>query len=173
MRKTLSLVISLSVLFSFMQSTVADAVVSVKGYYRSDGTYVAPHYHSDPDGIATNNWSYPGNTNPYTGVTATGNPDTYLKNYGGSSASGSSSSVGSNKLLEQIKNAYAAPSDQVVNTQSLTSSISQPLTISPSQQSDSQTQSIIEQLQHQILVLQLQLQVVLLQNQLAAVMQVQ
>jgi hypothetical protein len=154
-----------------MQSTVADAVVSVKGYYRSDGTYVAPHYRSDPDGIATNNWSYPGNTNPYTGVTATGDPNTYLNNYGGASAGGSSSSGASYNLLEQIKNAYATPSDQAVNTQSLINSISQPVTITPSQQSDIQMQSLIEQLKHQILVLQLQLQVALLQNQLAAVIQ--
>ena len=57
------------------------AQVKVKGYYRKDGTYVKPHYRSNPDGNPYNNWSYPGNTNPYTGKTATGNPDTYLKNY--------------------------------------------------------------------------------------------
>jgi len=62
---------------------VADAAVKVKGYYRKDGTYVQPHYRSNPDGNPYNNWSYPGNTNPYTGETATGNPDTYLKNYYG------------------------------------------------------------------------------------------
>lgn len=59
----------------------ATAQVKVKGYYRKDGTYVKPHYRSNPDGNPYNNWSYPGNTNPYTGKTATGNPDTYLKNY--------------------------------------------------------------------------------------------
>lgn len=58
-----------------------DAAVSVRGYYRSNGTYVQPHYRSNPDGNPYNNWSYPGNTNPYTGETAGGNPDTYLKNY--------------------------------------------------------------------------------------------
>jgi hypothetical protein len=163
----------LTVAFSFLFSPCADAGVSVKGYYRSDGTYVAPHYRSDPDGIPTNNWSYPGNTNPYTGVTATGNPDTYLQNYGGSSAGGSSSSGASYNLQDQSKNAYASPSDQAVNTQSLTNSISQPVPSTPSQQSDIQTQSIIEQLKHQILVLQLQLQVALLQNQLAALIKAQ
>ncbi|MEO9483511.1 MAG: hypothetical protein ABJG47_08710 [Ekhidna sp.] len=55
--------------------------VKVKGYYRKDGTYVKPHYRSNPDGNPYNNWSYPGNVNPYTGKVAKGNPDTYLKNY--------------------------------------------------------------------------------------------
>ncbi len=55
--------------------------VSVKGYYRKDGTYVAPHMRSAPDGNPYNNWSYPGNTNPYTGKVAPGNPETYLENY--------------------------------------------------------------------------------------------
>ncbi|WP_291908775.1 SH3 domain-containing protein [Chitinophaga sp. CB10] len=55
--------------------------VKVSGYYRKDGTYVQPHYRSSPDGNPYNNWSYPGNVNPYTGKVAPGNPDTYLKNY--------------------------------------------------------------------------------------------
>jgi len=57
------------------------AQVHVKGYYRKDGTYVQPHYRSSPDGNPYNNWSYPGNTNPYTGKVATGSPSTYLNNY--------------------------------------------------------------------------------------------
>lgn len=55
--------------------------VSVNGYYRKDGTYVQPHYRSNPDGNPYNNWSYPKNVNPYTGKVATGNPSTYLANY--------------------------------------------------------------------------------------------
>ncbi|XWW46641.1 peptidoglycan-binding protein [Fibrella sp. USSR17] len=57
------------------------AQVQVRGYYRKDGTYVQPHMRSSPDGNPYNNWSYPGNTNPYTGKTASGDPDTYLRNY--------------------------------------------------------------------------------------------
>lgn len=76
--------VGLSQTFSF-QAEVAEAAVSVKGYYRKNGTYVAPHYRSNPDGNPYNNYSFPGNTNPFTGKTATGNPSTYLKNYGGSS----------------------------------------------------------------------------------------
>ena len=39
----------------------------VRGYTRRDGTYVAPHHRSGRDGIRSNNWTYPGNVNPYTG----------------------------------------------------------------------------------------------------------
>jgi len=53
-----------------------EAAVRVKGYTKKNGTYVAPHYRSNPDGNPYNNWSYPGNTNPYTEVTAPGNADT-------------------------------------------------------------------------------------------------
>jgi hypothetical protein len=51
--------------------------VWVNGYYRSDGTYVQSHYRSNPDNTITNNWSYPGNTNPHTGKTA----NSYNSNY--------------------------------------------------------------------------------------------
>jgi hypothetical protein len=55
----------------------------VRGYFRSDGTYVQPHYRSSPDGNPYKNWSFPGNVNPHTGKVAPGNPDTYLRNYYG------------------------------------------------------------------------------------------
>ncbi len=45
----------------------------VHGYTRSDGTYVAPYYRSAPDDSVTDNYSYAGNTNPYTGETGTDN----------------------------------------------------------------------------------------------------
>jgi hypothetical protein len=73
----------LLILFSlFLFSTnFAEAYVRVRGYFRRDGTYVQPHYRSNPDRNPFNNWSFPGNINPYTGRIAPGNPDTYLKNY--------------------------------------------------------------------------------------------
>ena len=52
-------------------SGIAFADVSVRGYYRSNGTYVQPHYRSNPDGNFGNNWSTYGNVNPYTGKTGT------------------------------------------------------------------------------------------------------
>jgi hypothetical protein len=39
--------------------------VWVNGYYRKDGSYVRGHYRSAPDGDPSNNYSSPGNTNPY------------------------------------------------------------------------------------------------------------
>lgn len=36
----------------------ADAYVSVKGYTRKDGTYVAPHVRSEPNGLKYDNYSY-------------------------------------------------------------------------------------------------------------------
>ena len=41
--------------------------VFVRGYVRGNGTYVAPHFRSDPDGIESNNWSVFPNVNPHTG----------------------------------------------------------------------------------------------------------
>jgi hypothetical protein len=39
----------------------------VRGYFRSNGTYVAPHFRSHPDHNFYNNWSTYPNINPYTG----------------------------------------------------------------------------------------------------------
>lgn len=46
----------------------ASADVYVKGYFRKDGTYVSPHFRTEPDGNFFNNYSTFGNINPYTGV---------------------------------------------------------------------------------------------------------
>lgn len=37
--------------------TPAEAQVHVRGHYRSNGTYVQPHYRSSPDGNPYNNYS--------------------------------------------------------------------------------------------------------------------
>jgi hypothetical protein len=55
--------------------------VSVKGYYRKDGTYVQPHKRSAPDSSPYNNYGMPGNYNPNTGTITPGKPDTYLERY--------------------------------------------------------------------------------------------
>lgn len=75
-RKFISVVILLSVNFQ-----LTSAQVKVNGYYRSNGTYVQPHYRSSPDGNPYNNYSFPGNINPYTLERAQGNRNTYLTNY--------------------------------------------------------------------------------------------
>lgn len=41
--------------------------VSVSGYYKSNGTYVQPHYRSGANKSKRDNFSTKGNTNPYTG----------------------------------------------------------------------------------------------------------
>lgn len=51
----------------FICASVFAKDVYVKGYTRSDGTYVAPHYRTSPDSTDLNNYSYSGNINPYTG----------------------------------------------------------------------------------------------------------
>jgi len=52
----------------------ASADTFVRGYMRSDGTYVAPHWRSAPDGSYNNNWSTSPNTNPYTGSVGSNPP---------------------------------------------------------------------------------------------------
>jgi hypothetical protein len=56
----------------------ADAQVSVKGYYKSNGTYVQPHVRSSPNNTTADNWSTKGNVNPYTGKQGTNNPPSYV-----------------------------------------------------------------------------------------------
>jgi uncharacterized protein (TIGR03000 family) len=46
----------------------------VNGYYRSDGTYVRPHWQTNPDDSFYNNWSTKGNVNPHTGKPGTKTP---------------------------------------------------------------------------------------------------
>jgi hypothetical protein len=65
------LVVLLALLFTIFFTNNVFADVYVKGYYKSDGTYVEPHYRSDPDGNFYNNWSTEGNVNPYTGKKGT------------------------------------------------------------------------------------------------------
>lgn len=55
--------------------------VNVQGYYRKDGTYVAPHTRSAPDGNPYNNYGFPGNFNPNKGTITPGDPDKYLERY--------------------------------------------------------------------------------------------
>lgn len=62
------LMIFLVLLFS-LQTLARD--VFVKGHYRKDGTYVAPHHRSSPDSSVNNNWSTQGNYNPYNGKEGT------------------------------------------------------------------------------------------------------
>ena len=40
---------------------------SVQGYTRQDGTYVQPHYQTNPNNTRSDNYGTSGNYNPYTG----------------------------------------------------------------------------------------------------------
>lgn len=57
--------ILLSMLYPALSIAYSD--VKVEGYYRSDGTYVVPHYRSKPNSTVNDNWSTYGNINPRTG----------------------------------------------------------------------------------------------------------
>ena len=60
----------IKIVFALMMALGAQALiadVAVGGYTRKDGTYVPPHYRSNPDGFKGNNWGSQGNYNPYTG----------------------------------------------------------------------------------------------------------
>ncbi|WP_223144609.1 hypothetical protein [Deferribacter autotrophicus] len=65
---------SLIILVFVLIASFVYADVYVNGYYRSNGTYVSPHYRSNPDGNVWNNWSTRGNINPYTGQRGYKNP---------------------------------------------------------------------------------------------------
>jgi TPR repeat protein len=56
-------------LFFITHSVAKD--VAVKGYYRSNGVYVKPHFRSSPDATINNNWTTKGNVNPHTGKAGT------------------------------------------------------------------------------------------------------
>jgi hypothetical protein len=79
-KKSMILAVALMVLISFLTASLAEAGW-VQGYYRQDGTYVQPHYRTNPDGNPYNNYSFPGNYNANTGRITPGNPNTYLDRY--------------------------------------------------------------------------------------------
>ena len=53
---------------------ISKADVYVDGYTKQNGSYVQPHYRSNPDSSRYNNYSYTGNSNPYTGSRGTQSP---------------------------------------------------------------------------------------------------
>lgn len=72
------ILLSVFLVFSFISVALCD--VYVNGYYKKDGTYVEPHYRSNPDGNQYNNWSTKGNVNPYTGEEGRKNIDNTWQN---------------------------------------------------------------------------------------------
>ena len=84
----------LAVLAVALMTTLAFAG-QVKGYTRSNGTYVQGYERSSPNSTVQDNYSYKGNSNPYTGRQGTNyyrdNPTSAY--YGTSSNKGVSSSA--------------------------------------------------------------------------------
>lgn len=79
MRLLLTYLLLIFSLFSFAQTNSKH--VYVKGYHRSDGTYVQPHYRTSPNNTNTDNFSTQGNINPYTGQPGYISPDNKAKTY--------------------------------------------------------------------------------------------
>lgn len=92
---------------STRSSGYAGGAVSVRGYVRSDGTYVAPHYRSAPDGNFGNNWSTIGNVNPYTGTPGT---KAYPSSNHGSRSSSSSGYTYSSRITGSSQETLYLPS---------------------------------------------------------------
>ena len=79
-KRLIILAVALMVITSFLTVSFAEAG-RVRGYYRQNGTYVQPHYRTNPDGNPYNNYSLPGNYNPNKGTITPGNPNTHLDRY--------------------------------------------------------------------------------------------
>lgn len=89
-------VVALAIASSLPTSALADTYV--RGHTRQDGTYVQPHYRSNPDGNRLNNYSTEGNYNPHTGKAGTVDPYKPSSNSGyGSNNLNNNNSFGSNR----------------------------------------------------------------------------
>lgn len=58
----------IATLIAIIAASPAFAQTVVNGYYRGDGTYVAPHIRSAPNGFQADNYNAQGNINPNTGA---------------------------------------------------------------------------------------------------------
>ncbi len=58
MKNIIRLIILTVFVFIISLPLTSDAYVSVRGYYKKNGTYVAPHVRSDPNGLKYDNYSY-------------------------------------------------------------------------------------------------------------------
>ena len=55
-------------------ATSSGGTHSVKGHTTKNGTYIAPHQQTNPNGTQRDNWSSKPNVNPYTGKAGTVEP---------------------------------------------------------------------------------------------------
>lgn len=99
-------IFALGILMLYPLPVDARGTVRVRGYFRKDGTYVAPHSRTAPDGNPYNNYSYPGNYNLNTGQITPGDSQNYLDRYDSHTSSSGSSSIDFNKWLSGLKSTY-------------------------------------------------------------------
>lgn len=84
MKQIFFFLITLNLSFMSLAQRKSSGDVHVKGYYRDNGTYVAPHNRTAPNSTNIDNFSTIGNVNPYTGEKGTVQPDqnfTYSSSY--------------------------------------------------------------------------------------------
>ena len=72
--KLLSKIICLIILVTISTASFAVGSHRVKGYTKSNGTYVAPHRQTNSNRTQRDNWSSKPNVNPYTGKRGTKTP---------------------------------------------------------------------------------------------------
>lgn len=66
---------------AFAGAASAQSSTKVRGYTRSDGTYVQPHHRTTPNTTRNDNWTTRPNVNPYTGRIGTRAPDYSPRTY--------------------------------------------------------------------------------------------
>lgn len=66
--------LALTILALSCGTAMASGSHSVKGYYKKDGTYVAPTQATNPNATKADNYSSKGNYNPATGKEGTKDP---------------------------------------------------------------------------------------------------
>ncbi len=71
------------VLAALLSSAVYSKDIYVRGYTKSNGTYVQPYHRSAPDKTINNNYGTSGNYNPYNGSYGTKPQNPYQQGYTG------------------------------------------------------------------------------------------
>lgn len=74
MKKVMKILMSTLLIMCTLLASISFAYakdVYVRGYTRSNGTYVQPHYRTSPNSTRNDNYSTKGNVNPYTGKKGT------------------------------------------------------------------------------------------------------
>lgn len=98
--KSFLLFIGLIISFISFTQKKSSSDIQVKGYTRSNGTYVAPHYRTVPNSTNIDNFSTLGNTNPYTGKVGTITPDRNSIDNNNSLTGDNLISIPSNKIVD-------------------------------------------------------------------------